>query len=253
MDKRKRFDSATGVQHVGLKGNGGADIFFDDEDRQHFLHFLARACKKYSVALLGYVLMSNHVHLVFEGEVEKFSKVFQSMGGSFNRWYNTKYEHTGTIYNARYYAKPVNSQQQILNLLVYVFRNPVAAGMVKDARDYEWSSLNATLARNFKADANVSRVDELVSIDYLEATLDAKKDLDDDEVFHLFERYKPNNNSVIAKAKELFKGVVIRNFSKESEEKQRELVVKLLEFGANITQIARISGIKRRRVVNLCA
>ena len=252
MPRKQRTNSQTGVQHIGLKGHDSKQIFYDDDDREKFLYYLARACKKYSVAVLGFVLMSNHVHLVFEGEVENFARVFQSMGASFNRWYNAKYEHTGTIYNARYYSKLVQTRKQIVNLLVYVFRNPVAAGMIKDARDYKWSSCAETFARKQESIADIKRVDELVSIGHLEDALDAKEALEDDEMFHVFPQYKPNDDSALAKAKELVGSAALQDFAKQPEDKQQSLVEKLLKFGANIAQIARISGINRRRVEGFC-
>ena len=252
MARPLRTNSATFVQHVGLKGLNSQQIFYDEEDFSRFLFYLARACKKFGVALLGYALMTNHVHLVLEGDVGNFAKVFQSMGGSFVSWYNGKYERTGTIYNERYYAKPVQSLRQIVNLLIYVFRNPVAAGMVKNASSYVWSSCAETLCKDKNSIVDIKRLDELVSIAYLAQILKAKKELVDEALFHLFPKRRRNDRRVFERAKSLFSAAFIRNCAREPEERQRWLVSELIDFGANITQISRISGISRKRVMALC-
>ena len=50
--------------HVTQRGNRRADVFFTDEDRRAYLDWLKAYCDEHAVAILGYCLMTNHVHLV---------------------------------------------------------------------------------------------------------------------------------------------------------------------------------------------
>jgi putative transposase len=52
------------AHHVTQRGNNAQDIFFVDDDRGAYLELLRRQCEKYGLELLGYCLMTNHVHLV---------------------------------------------------------------------------------------------------------------------------------------------------------------------------------------------
>ena len=50
--------------HVTQRGNNRQDVFFVDDDRRAYLTILAEQCRRYRVGMLGYCLMTNHVHLI---------------------------------------------------------------------------------------------------------------------------------------------------------------------------------------------
>ncbi len=50
--------------HITQRGNRREDVFFTDEDRNHYLDWLKIYCQKHGVDILAYCLMTNHVHLV---------------------------------------------------------------------------------------------------------------------------------------------------------------------------------------------
>lgn len=56
--------------HVTHRGNHGAPIFFDDEDREVYLALLDEYARRYSLKLWAYCLMTNHVHLLVAPELE---------------------------------------------------------------------------------------------------------------------------------------------------------------------------------------
>jgi hypothetical protein len=52
------------AHHITQRGNNRQDVFFVDDDRRVYLEFLAEQADQYGLAIEGYCLMSNHVHLV---------------------------------------------------------------------------------------------------------------------------------------------------------------------------------------------
>ena len=50
--------------HVTQRGNGRAQTFFGDDDYALYRDLLARSCQMAQVAVWGWVLMPNHVHLI---------------------------------------------------------------------------------------------------------------------------------------------------------------------------------------------
>jgi putative transposase len=50
--------------HVTQRGNNRQDVFFTDDDRRSYLDTLANKCGEAGVKVLGYCLMTNHVHLM---------------------------------------------------------------------------------------------------------------------------------------------------------------------------------------------
>ena len=50
------------AHHVTQRGNNRQDVFFVDDDRRVYLALLAEQAERYGLEILGYCLMSNHVH-----------------------------------------------------------------------------------------------------------------------------------------------------------------------------------------------
>ena len=50
--------------HITQWGNNREDVFFVDGDRVAYLGLLREQCEKHGVRVLGYCLMTNHIHLV---------------------------------------------------------------------------------------------------------------------------------------------------------------------------------------------
>ncbi len=50
--------------HVTQRGNNRQDVFFADADRRRYLELLTEQAARFGVAVEGYCLMTNHVHLV---------------------------------------------------------------------------------------------------------------------------------------------------------------------------------------------
>ncbi|WP_198942506.1 transposase [Methyloprofundus sedimenti] len=63
------------------RGNNRVVVFVADEDYHYYLSILKAACQKYPFDLDAYVMMTNHIHLLFTLHAENsISKVMQSLG-----------------------------------------------------------------------------------------------------------------------------------------------------------------------------
>jgi len=66
--------------------------------------------------------------------------MMQSLGRSYVRYFNKKYQRTGTLWEGRFKACLVEDEAYLLQLYRYIELNPVRAGMVAQPADYYWSS-----------------------------------------------------------------------------------------------------------------
>lgn len=64
MPRQARVVAVGVPHHVTQRGNNRQDIFLLDEDRRFYLQTLAAFSQRYRLTLLGYCLMTNHIHLV---------------------------------------------------------------------------------------------------------------------------------------------------------------------------------------------
>ncbi len=116
-------------------------IFVADEDYQFYLSKLKDACQKFQCEIHAYVLMTNHVHLLMTPYSENsISKVMQSLGRYYVQYFNYQYDRTGTLWEGRYKATLLDSEQYLLVCSRYIELNPVRAKMVSHADEYPWSS-----------------------------------------------------------------------------------------------------------------
>jgi putative transposase len=130
--------------HVIQRGNDRADLFHDDDDYRVFLGCLDLAAHRHGVAIHGYVLMTNHVHLVATPRhAASMPKTMQSVGRVYVGYFNKKYARTGTRLEGRYKAAVIQDETYLLHCMRYVELNPVRAGMVAEPSQYAWSSHGA--------------------------------------------------------------------------------------------------------------
>ena len=131
-------------QHIIQRGNNRELIFIHDDDYHFYIECLQSAIQKNKLSVHSYVLMSNHVHILASPDVEtSISKTLQSVGRKYVQYFNYTYKRTGTLWEGRYKATVIDSDQYLLTCMRYIELNPVRANMVKHPCDYPWSSYAA--------------------------------------------------------------------------------------------------------------
>ena len=141
MARQPRFVLPGQPQHVIQRGNNRDVIFANDADYHFYLETLMQACERHGCQVHAYVLMTNHVHLLITPESETgISLVMQSLGRRYVQYFNYRYRRTGTMWEGRYKATLLDTEQYLLVCYRYVELNPVRAAMVGYAGDYLWSS-----------------------------------------------------------------------------------------------------------------
>jgi putative transposase len=99
--------------------------------------------QKRSVKVLGYCLMSNHVHLIIEPEVEEsLGLTIHDTHVTYAQYANKAFGRTGHLFEGRYYSCAMDDDHCVAALR-YVEQNPVRAGMVNWPWQYPWSSVKA--------------------------------------------------------------------------------------------------------------
>ena len=131
-------------QHVIQRGNNRSACFASDKDMTTYTRILHEAASKHGLAIHGWVLMTNHVHLLVTPEDnEATSRTMQSLGRRYVRYFNHTYQRTGTLFEGRFKSCIVQEGRYFLACLRYIELNPVRAGMVQGPADYIWSSYRA--------------------------------------------------------------------------------------------------------------
>jgi putative transposase len=127
--------------HVIRRGINRAAIVRDDLDYRVLLDVVEHAATERGVSVHGYVVMTNHYHLLVTPlDARALPAMMKTIGLRYTRYFNRKYDRTGTLWNGRYTDIHVLSEIYWLTCLRYIELNPVRANMVSAPDQYRWSS-----------------------------------------------------------------------------------------------------------------
>lgn len=140
MARLARVVVANVPHHVTQRGNARRFLLDCDTDRKVYLELLREDAERCRVAVLGYCLMSNHVHLILvPGKAEALARALKRTHGRYAGYWNTLYGSSGHVWQGRYYSCPLD-HDHLWRALRYTELNPVRAGLVAEARSWMWSS-----------------------------------------------------------------------------------------------------------------
>ncbi|HEY4380007.1 MAG TPA: transposase [Acidobacteriaceae bacterium] len=134
-----RLHNTGDLHFITISCHRHAHILKTPEACDTFQRILEETRRKYLFQILGYVAMSNHIHLlVTEPERNKLSTAIQVLKQRFSRTRDGEF-----IWEPRYYDFNVFTAEKRIEKLRYMHRNPVKAGLVERPEDWRWSSFNA--------------------------------------------------------------------------------------------------------------
>ena len=145
MPRRDRCVWAGVPCHVTQRGVDRRETFSADADRETYLGLMRLNLADAGVSLLGWCLMTNHIHLVALPERDdSLSVLLRRVHGRYAQYYNARYGRSGHLWQNRFNSCALGPGH-LWTALEYVERNPVRAGLVARAGEYRWSSAAAHL------------------------------------------------------------------------------------------------------------
>jgi putative transposase len=133
------------IYHVVSTGSNGGPIVWDDHDCDSLLLDVAKAAKRYAWEVFAWCVMSTHHHIVLRTTKDGFSAGFQLVNGSHARRTNRRHERAAHLFKNRPFTSEVTSDAYLVSAILYVVRNPIAAGICGHASQWPFSSYRATV------------------------------------------------------------------------------------------------------------
>jgi REP element-mobilizing transposase RayT len=129
-----------GFYHVTLRGNHQRAIFVEEGDQRLLNVIVARAVLNHGARVHAYCWMTNHIHLLLQAGADPIANPMRDIASEFARAMQSKLATTGHFFERRYHASLVARNSYLLQLMRYIHRNPVVAGMASTVGGYPWSS-----------------------------------------------------------------------------------------------------------------
>jgi REP element-mobilizing transposase RayT len=149
MPRRDIYLCAEEFYHLYNRGNNRQRVFYERDNYAFFL----RQLWKYLIPVLdivAYCLMPTHYHLLIlvkeasgvseTAEVSAVSRGMQRFSISYTKAMNERYDRVGALFQGAFRAGHVDDNTYPVHLSRYIHLNPVSAGLVEHAEDWEFSS-----------------------------------------------------------------------------------------------------------------
>ena len=258
MPRQKREKSDTGVYHVMLRGINKNNIFHYENDYLKFEKILRKSVSMPepssndedvtlvpSCKLHAYCMMTNHVHLLIEEFGKEIGSIMKSIGVSYVSYYNKHYDRRGPLFEGRFKSEPVQDDNYFVKLLQYIHQNPVVAGMVKTAGDYQWSSWHEYAAMGNLNNGLCCMELPFSSMSKQELCTMVLKlnDMAEEEIVPFGQQRMSDSQAMNALMQLLSNNVNVEDLKLMSKADRRELLRMALSVGVGKRQLSRLTGV----------
>ncbi|OGK66578.1 hypothetical protein A2313_04055 [Candidatus Roizmanbacteria bacterium RIFOXYB2_FULL_41_10] len=175
MSHRRRIFPIGQYYHVFNKSIAGFKIFDNNPNRKRFLLALSyykdilikqslalvlrhpnaqigdllAESPEHGIKIICYTIMPTHYHLAVKILKHNFlSKYMNNVENSYTRFFNTKLERKGPLWQSKFQAVRVKSGEQFLHLTRYIHLNPTSSGLVDIPENWPFSSYSAYINDN---------------------------------------------------------------------------------------------------------
>ncbi len=122
--------------HVYCRVARGEFVFDDPHEADEFVSAVQRVRDLDGWRILAWVLMGNHYHLVIKTDMIPLWRSMLRLQSDIARGFNKRHRYLGRLWQSRYRARVIDTQDYFRQAVSYVHLNPVAAGIVSDPTEH---------------------------------------------------------------------------------------------------------------------
>jgi putative transposase len=146
MPRQPRLD----VPGIMVRGINKTNIFNDDQDKTRFLERLELNVTQGQCSVYAWVLMNNHVHILFKSGKDGISSVMRKLLTWYAQYYNRRHRRTGHLFENRYKSILCDEDNYLLALVRYIHLNPIRANIIATVEQldcYPWSGHRVVIGK----------------------------------------------------------------------------------------------------------
>ena len=150
MPRQARLDVPGALHHIMVRGIDKSNIFRDVQDKARFLERLGQNVQDAKCSVYAWVLMDNHVHILFRSGQGGISSVMRKLLTWYAQYFNRKHRRKGHLFENRYKSILCDEDTYLLALVRYIHLNPVRAAIIKTMAEmdkYSWSGHRAIIEK----------------------------------------------------------------------------------------------------------
>jgi putative transposase len=118
--------------HVMNRGRRAEKIFIDPNDYKVFVDLLKETAGTWNIKVAAYCLIYNHYHIFLKTPEANISRSMRHLNGVYTQRFNRRHKLDGPLFRGRYKSIVVGADHYLLQLVRYIHKNPVKAGLVEN-------------------------------------------------------------------------------------------------------------------------
>lgn len=146
MSRPLRIEYPEAWYHVMNRGRRKEHIFLSSKDYASFLDLLHETMATWNLRVAAYCLMPTHYHLLVQTPGANISRCMRHIDGVYTQRFNRAHESDGSLFRGRYKSILVGGDSYLLQLVRYIHRNPLRAGLSDSLEKYPWTTHRAYLS-----------------------------------------------------------------------------------------------------------
>ncbi len=188
-----------GIYHIYNRGNNQQTIFFSQENYFYFLRKCHRYLRPYA-DILAWCLMPNHFHfLLFVSangtepvktggiHIPAITNGFRLLQSSYAKGINKQEGRSGNLFQQKTKGKFIHTGTvYAITAFDYIHNNPVAAGLVSKASEWDYSSCKDYLEMRNGHLCNKEKTKDLLGIDFLKFLQEEKANFSEEDLEGIF-------------------------------------------------------------------
>ena len=131
MSRPLRIEYPDAWYHVMNRGRRREKIFSGIKDYTLFIGLLKESCYMWHVRIGAFCLMPNHYHILIQTPEGNISRCMRHINGVYTQRFNRIHGCDGPLFRGRYKSILVEAETYLLELLRYIHRNPLKAGLAE--------------------------------------------------------------------------------------------------------------------------
>jgi putative transposase len=146
MSRPLRIEYPGAWYHIMNRARQAERAFKNEEDYGRFVTVVREASDMWHLRVAAYCLMPNHYHLLVQTPEGNISRCMRHIDGLYTQRFNRTHGMDGSLFRGRYRSILVDADSYLLQLVRYIHRNPLRAGLADELEGYPWSSHRAYLS-----------------------------------------------------------------------------------------------------------
>ncbi len=141
MPRRKVQFVKGAYYHIYNRGADRRSIFLNQENYRYVLALLNQYLSALQITMIAYCLLPNHYHwLVRQDGAAKAGLLPQRVFNAYVKAFNNSNDRSGTLFEDRYEAIVVSSDEYLRHLCRYIHANPVRHGIATSLELWPYSN-----------------------------------------------------------------------------------------------------------------